>query len=395
MKTLLSFTLPVLLLQGLSAGVAEEVKLPGVEVYLIRPVEKPVEGPRRMPATVLEVSNGTELTYFVRGVNVESPAYDTEVKRGDRWLMKPRSDGRAGVESFPLKPGAKMLVTVSPEWEERVTRYRFYFYTTEDEKSAKVVSVRSREIERKELGDLTGTTGEEDSRKTEGMEEPVTDEEMNRPEVERRLERVERELATLKEEMARLQEVRPEMVVPEMVMPEEVQPEELKPEELKPEELKPEMIKPEELKPEEMVVPEMAVPEELKPEVIRPETIKQETIKQETIKQETIKQETIKQETIKQEVEEKLRLEDKLQDQLKERERLEEELLELKGMKFDGVGTLEGMEFKRLRVEDLRLEDIELAPLEFFEEPEFWKLELWKLEFEKPEVIKPEEALGK
>ncbi|MCB1211639.1 MAG: hypothetical protein KDK97_20110, partial [Verrucomicrobiales bacterium] len=64
-------------------------------------------------------------------------------------------------------------------WEETAARFRFFFFTSADEDTAKVVTVRSRGIEKKELGDLFGTTGELTS--DAKLEEPVSDEEMNKP----------------------------------------------------------------------------------------------------------------------------------------------------------------------------------------------------------------------
>jgi hypothetical protein len=178
MKTLLS----LLLLSLLFATALLAADKPEVEVYLIRKFEMKEGKKPQMDATILEISNPTERTYYVHGLSVETPAYDIEVKRGDKWLMTPRYNCGVGIESFPLKPGAKMLVTVNPPWDEPVSRFRFYFFTTDDEKTTEVVTVRSRAIERKELGDLTGTIGETTSEKTKGFEELRTDEEMNKEE---------------------------------------------------------------------------------------------------------------------------------------------------------------------------------------------------------------------
>ena len=71
-----------------------------------------------------------------------------------------------------------MLVTVSFPWEETAARFRFFFFTSADEDTSKVVTVRSRGIEKKELGDLFGTTGELTS--DAKLEEPVSDDEMNK-----------------------------------------------------------------------------------------------------------------------------------------------------------------------------------------------------------------------
>jgi hypothetical protein len=170
MKTIL-----ILLLSAMGLLAAD--KQPAVGVYLIRKFEVTAAVPQ-MPATILEISNPTDQTYYVNGHAMEQPFHDREVKRGEKWLMMPRSACGTASEFYPLRPGAKMLVTVDVPWDEVVTRFRFYFYTTEDQKTAKVIAVRSRAIERKELGDLTGTTGETTS--DAKLEEPLTDEEINR-----------------------------------------------------------------------------------------------------------------------------------------------------------------------------------------------------------------------
>lgn len=169
MKTIL-----MLLLSATGLFAAE---IPTVEVYLIRKFDVKAEVPQ-MPATILEISNPTDKTFFISGSQIESPFHDTEAKRDGKWLLLPRFACGTGSEIFPLRPGAKMLVTVSFPWDEPSVRFRFYFYTSEDEKTRKVISALSREIERKELGDLSGTTGEVTSDCK--LDEPRTDEDINK-----------------------------------------------------------------------------------------------------------------------------------------------------------------------------------------------------------------------
>jgi hypothetical protein len=140
----------ILILSAISLFAAET---PTVEVYLIRKHDAKAEVPQ-MPATILEISNPTDKTFFISGTRIESPFHDTEAKRDGKWLLLPRFTCGTGIEMFPLRPGAKILVTVSFPLDEPSARFRFYFFTSEDEKTRKVITVRSRGIERKELADL-------------------------------------------------------------------------------------------------------------------------------------------------------------------------------------------------------------------------------------------------
>jgi GTPase SAR1 family protein len=168
MKILLIFTLSMI---GLFAEAA-----PTVDVYLIKKLDAKAEV-LQMPTTILEITNPTNVTFFVNGNQIERPFHDTETKRKGKWLLLPRFTCGTGSEMFPLRPGAKMLVTVELPWDEPSARFRFYFFTSADRETRKVISVRSREIEKKELGDLSGTTGEENSKRS--LEEPITDRELN------------------------------------------------------------------------------------------------------------------------------------------------------------------------------------------------------------------------
>jgi hypothetical protein len=167
-------TIIILLLSAIGLFAADT---PSVEVYLIRKLDAKAEVPQ-MLSTILEISNPTDKTFFISGTQIESPFHDTEAKRDGKWLLLPRFTCGTGSEMFPLRPGAKMLVTVSFPWDEPSARFRFYFFTSEDEETRQVITVRSRGIERKELGDLSGTTGEATSDRK--LEEPRTDEDMNK-----------------------------------------------------------------------------------------------------------------------------------------------------------------------------------------------------------------------
>jgi hypothetical protein len=169
MKTIL-----ILILSTIGLFAAD---IPAVEIYLIRKFDAKVEVPQ-MPATILEISNPTDKTFFISGAKIESPFHDTEAKRDGKWMLMPRFNCGMGNEMFPLRPGAKMLVTVSFPWDEPSARFRFYFFTTADEKTRKVITVCSRGIEKTEFGDLSGTTGEENSDRK--LEEPKSDEDINK-----------------------------------------------------------------------------------------------------------------------------------------------------------------------------------------------------------------------
>jgi len=169
MKTLL------ILILAATAVWAEDK--PTVDVYLIRKFDRNATAPH-MPEVILEVANTTKDTFYVKGEIIASPVHYMEALRGDKWLRIPNFICGTGSSLYPLRPGAKMLVTVYFPWEERQVRYRFFFWTSE--KQDNVISVRSRAIDRKELGDLTGTIGELDSNKK--LDPIETDEELNKRE---------------------------------------------------------------------------------------------------------------------------------------------------------------------------------------------------------------------
>lgn len=178
MKTLLS----LVMFHVLSATtlLAEEKPVvadtPKVEVYLIRKMEMKGDGPPTMEATVLELSNPTDRTFYVYNPMIEINSAETQVKRGGKWYVLPSEVCATGSEFFPFKPGAKMLATVNTP-EEEALRFRFYFYTTDDFKTAKVVTAMSREILRKEFSDSTYAIVKPEGEK---LEEPMSDEEMNK-----------------------------------------------------------------------------------------------------------------------------------------------------------------------------------------------------------------------
>ena len=132
-----------------------------------------------LPEVILEIANPTTKTFYVKGTSIEEPGHHVEVPREKRWLHVASFTCGTGNSMRPLKPGAKMLVTAEYPRQEPVARFRFFFYTAANLEESKVVSVRSRGIERKELEDFPETKGELAS--DVKLEEPVSDEEMNRP----------------------------------------------------------------------------------------------------------------------------------------------------------------------------------------------------------------------
>ena len=166
-----------LLILILSAALAFGGEEPAVEVYSITKYDSKADVPE-LPEVILEIANPTKKTFYISGTSIESPMFHVEALREKRWLRIPYFLCGTGSSRRPLKPGAKMLVTVSFPWEETAARFRFFFFTSADEDTSKVVTVRSRGIEKKELGDLFGTTGELTS--DAKLEEPVSDDEMNK-----------------------------------------------------------------------------------------------------------------------------------------------------------------------------------------------------------------------
>lgn len=164
-----------MLLLSFSLALAEEI--PKVDVYMIRKFDSKA-AIQEMPEVILEVSNPTSKTVYVSGTSIERPMIYSEAKRGERWMRIPNFTCGTGTSSYPLRPGTKMLVTVEFPWEESAARFRFFFFDGPDTFRAKITSVWSRGIEKKELGDLFGTVGELTSKKK--LEEPETDAEMNK-----------------------------------------------------------------------------------------------------------------------------------------------------------------------------------------------------------------------
>lgn len=166
-----------LLLLFLSLTLVCAADKPTVDVYHISQRDTKT-GTFPWPEVILEIANPTDKIFYLDGQTLESPAHDIEALRGDRWLRIPAFVCGTGMARRPLKPGARMLVTVQFPWQEKAARFRFYFYSTQDWNTGEVISVRSRGIEKKELGDLTGTIGELDS--DAELEKPVSDEELNK-----------------------------------------------------------------------------------------------------------------------------------------------------------------------------------------------------------------------
>ncbi|MBN8459595.1 MAG: hypothetical protein J0M04_17335 [Verrucomicrobia bacterium] len=148
---------------------------PTVEVYMIRKFDSkdPTSG---MPEVIFEIANPTKETFYVSGESITSPIHHLEALRDTKWLRIPSFICGTGHSVYPLRPGTKMLVTVYYPWDEASIRYRFFFWTSP--KQDKVLTVTSKAIERKELGDFAGTIGELNS--TKKLEESVTDEDMNK-----------------------------------------------------------------------------------------------------------------------------------------------------------------------------------------------------------------------
>jgi hypothetical protein len=165
-----------ILLLFFSAVLAFGGDKPTVEVYLIRKMDSKAAVPED-PVVILEIANTTDKTVYVQGAAIENPMHRVEAKRGERWLQMPGFLCGTGTSNFPLRPGTKMLVTVSYPWEEIEARFRFFFFDGPDAFRAKAISVWSRGIERKELGDFTGTIGEITADKK--LDAPKTDDENN------------------------------------------------------------------------------------------------------------------------------------------------------------------------------------------------------------------------
>ena len=153
-----------------------KLKLPTVEVYEIRKYEERAVRPK----TILEITNSSEQTFYFRAQDVSWPFHDLEVKRGEKWLAYPAKP-EEHYETYALRPGAKLLVTVLPSWDDVASRFRFFFYTKEDSMTGEVHSVWSRAIETKELGVREDVPRFHDREVTpEGAKEPLTDEALNK-----------------------------------------------------------------------------------------------------------------------------------------------------------------------------------------------------------------------
>lgn len=167
----------VLLFVFLSVVMVCAGEKPTVGVYMVRAFDQKAVVPE-MPEVILEISNPTDKTFYISGSSIESPLRHVEALRGERWLRIPGFVCGTGLSMRPLKPGSKMLVTVNFPLEEVAARFRFFFFTSANSEEAEVFSVWSRGIEKKELGDLSGTVGELTSDKE--LEEPELDGEVKK-----------------------------------------------------------------------------------------------------------------------------------------------------------------------------------------------------------------------
>ena len=179
LRLLLVVFVSLLPVRALAEEEQAKPELPVVEVYEIRKDER---GSPQGGNVVLKVWNPTDWTIYFPARELRSPLYDVEVKRGEKWVIvtgsfEPGAETEA--EVYALRPGAAVLVTVSPTWDETARRFRFYFYTEEDEKKAKVYSVRSRAVGVEELGPRKGPVIPDEYRTLIEPREPFTDAEVN------------------------------------------------------------------------------------------------------------------------------------------------------------------------------------------------------------------------
>lgn len=164
----------VLPLPALAEEKAEKGKGPTVEVYEIR---KLGEGRVHFPQVILEIANPTERTFYFRAESISSPSEDLEVKRGEKWVVGTLPSCPVGDETYALRPGAKMLVSVNPTWTEEACRFRYFFCTGKD-MSGEVVTARTRAIKPEELGERGNA--HEACEKKQVLEEVMTDEDLTK-----------------------------------------------------------------------------------------------------------------------------------------------------------------------------------------------------------------------
>jgi len=152
----------ILLFSAISISVTLAEK-PTVKVYLIKKMEQ--KSPNTpFPQVILEISNPTKTVFYISGPEISSPVYNLEAKRDGKWLRVPIFICGTGHQIYPLKPGAKILVSPITPLDEKEFRFRYFFQTDAKWIPDEVISILSRPIKKSELGDLMGTVGELDSK---------------------------------------------------------------------------------------------------------------------------------------------------------------------------------------------------------------------------------------
>ena len=136
---------------------------PGVDIYMIRKMDLHAPG-ADFPQIIIEICNPTKDTFYLSGGRIESPIYHTEALRKGKWLRIPNITSDLNDVSYPLKPGAKLSAQLPFHMRSGLSGIASSFWRTE-KRDEMMVTVLTRAIERKELGDLAGTIGELDSDK--------------------------------------------------------------------------------------------------------------------------------------------------------------------------------------------------------------------------------------
>ncbi len=111
-----------LLILILTAAIAFGGENPTVSVYSIRRCDPKAAVPE-LPEVILEIANPTNRTFYISGTTIENPMFHVEALREKRWLRIPYFLCGTGTSMRPLKPGAKMLVTVMFPFEETAARF--------------------------------------------------------------------------------------------------------------------------------------------------------------------------------------------------------------------------------------------------------------------------------
>lgn len=168
----------ILLLTPLLAFAGDK---PTVEVYMIQKWDPKADN-FELPEVILEVTNTTQNVLYVQGTSIAYPFYETETFRKGRWLQIRRFKCGTGSSMRPLRPGARMLVTLDYPMEEEQFRYRIPFYTSGDRAHHELLSSYSRTIQLTELGFTSSGLGEMLNK----VEEIESDEQINKAAAERR-----------------------------------------------------------------------------------------------------------------------------------------------------------------------------------------------------------------